>query len=128
MIRRQGGSRRRDTLEGCHPKPCVVVAEKIARCGKPVFAQIGVGRLMMQVGQKQDAMFLWRNLRKLELVGCSGSPCVEERRGKTWGGMSNRSTTEVDNEIWKAPENRRGEKKRDEKLTETSGPSRQHSL
>lgn len=71
----------------------------------------------MRVGQKQDAKFLWRNLRKQELVGCSGGPCVGELREKTWrekneGGMNDRATTEVDNEIQKAPERDEGRKKR----------------
>ena len=117
MIRRQGESRHRDRLEGYHPKPGVAAAAKIARRGTPVFALIEVERLMMWVGQKRDAMLLLRNPRGLGLVGCNGSPCVGERGEGTWGGqneggMNNRSTTEVDNEICKAPEKKRDEKKK----------------
>ena len=38
----------------------------------------------MRVEQKQDVMFLWRNLRRLELVGCGGGPCVRERGWGAW--------------------------------------------
>ena len=68
-------------LEGCHLKPGVVAAAKTARCGTPVFAPIGVERLMMRAGQRQDAMGFWRNLRGLELVGCRGGPWVGDGEG-----------------------------------------------
>lgn len=77
MQRPQGENRHHDALEGCHPKPGVVVVVKIARCGTPVFAPIEVERLMMQAEQKPDAKFLSR--KREELVGCSGSPLVGER-------------------------------------------------
>jgi len=63
-------------LEGCHPEPGVVGAVRTERCGRPVFAPIEVGRLMMRVEQRQDAMYLWRSFQGLELVGCRGGPWV----------------------------------------------------
>ena len=84
MPRRQGESRRHDALGGYHPKPGGVVAAKMACCGTPVFAPIEAGRMMMRAGQKRDAMVLWRNLRSLELVGCSEGPWGREGGKRTW--------------------------------------------
>ena len=84
----------------------MVVVAKTARCGTPVFAPIEIERLMMRVGQRRDVMRLWRDLRSLELVGCSGSPWMgsggqrEPREGKERRERINTgATTERNDEI-----------------------------
>jgi hypothetical protein len=67
--------------EGCHLEPDAVAVAKTGRCATPVFVPIEVERTMMRAGQRQDVMCLWRSLRSLGLVDCSGGPWVgnEER-------------------------------------------------
>ena len=67
----RGESKRRDRLEGYHLELGAVVAAKNACCGRPAFAPIEIGRLMMWAGRGPDAMCLWRNLRSLGLLGYS---------------------------------------------------------
>ena len=100
----RGESKRRDRLEGYHLELGVVVAAKTARCGRPVFAPIEIGRLMMRAGLRLDAMCLWRNLRSLGLVGCNGGPWEGNGEGESAEernevGVNEQATAEGDNKI-----------------------------
>ena len=74
----RGESKCRDRLEGYHLE-LGVFAVKTACCGRPVLVPRG--------GRRPDATSLWKNLRSLRLVGCSGGLLEGNEEGRSVKGM-----------------------------------------